>query len=113
MCETTGCCCQNARVTGNMKDSLVELPQSFLLSRPATADVQLLPALVVWPAPPIYPSHMAENFIPVAICLNAEPGERRGARGQSRKISGCSTEQFHTGRALSERRGWPGCQSLH
>lgn len=60
MCETTGCCCQNAHVTGNIKYRLLELPQSYLLSRPATVDVQLLPALVVWPSPQIYPSHMAK-----------------------------------------------------
>lgn len=60
MCETTGCCCQNAHVTGNIKSRLLELPQSYLLSRPATVDIQLLPALVVWPAPRIYLSHMAK-----------------------------------------------------
>lgn len=49
------------------------------------------------------------NFIPVAICLNKEPGEGSRAWGYSMKISGCSGEQLRSGTALGSqafRAGW-------
>lgn len=47
------------------------------------------------------------NFIPVAICLNKEPGECSRAWGYSMKISRCFSEQLRRGTALSQgKSGW-------
>lgn len=43
------------------------------------------------------------NFIPVAICLNKEPGEGSRAWGHSMKISSCSGEQLRSGTALGSQ----------
>jgi len=41
------------------------------------------------------------NFIPVAIGLNKEPGDGGRAWGYSMKISGCFGEQLRSGTATS------------
>lgn len=46
------------------------------------------------------------NFIPVAICLNKEPGECSRAWGYSMKISSCFSEQLCRGTALSQGKGF-------